>query len=69
MKFTVLELQNGVAGSNCWTYDTLPEAEAKYHATLAVAATSSVRVHAAVIINEAGFLVRSQAYTHPEVEE
>lgn len=64
MKYTVIELQNGVVGSNVWTYDALEDAESKYHSILAVAAKSSVAVHAAVILNDTGFSIRNQCYTH-----
>ena len=69
MKYTVIEMQNGVVGANVWTFDDINQAEAKYHAVLAVAAVSSVATHAAVILNEAGFQVRSQCYTHEVTAE
>lgn len=67
MKYTVIEMQNGVVGANVWTFDEINQAEAKYHAVLSVAAVSAVKTHAAAILNETGFLVRSQCYTHDEV--
>ena len=68
MKFTVIEMQNGVVGSNVWTYDNINDAEAKYHSILAVAATSSVEIHAAAILNETGFCVKHECYDHREPE-
>ena len=71
MKFTVIEMQNGTVGSNVWTYDNLNDAESKYHSVLAVAATSSVEVHSAALLNETGFCVKHESYDHrvsPEPE-
>ena len=68
MKFTVIEMQNGVVGANVWTYDNINDAEAKYHAVLAVAATSSVGIHSAVILNETGYCVKHESYDHREPE-
>lgn len=64
MKYTVVEIQNGVVGENVWTYDTIDAAESKYHSILAVAAVSTIAVHSAVILNETGYCVRYQCYTH-----
>lgn len=64
MKYTVIEMQNGIVGENVWTYNDINEAESKYHSVLAVAAVSNVPIHAAVILNETGFSVRYQCYTH-----
>lgn len=69
MKFTVIEMQNGVVGGNVWTYDNINAAEAKYHSILAVAATSSVAVHAAVLLNETGYCIKSEFYSHDQPEE
>ncbi len=69
MKYTVIEMQNGVVGGNVWTYDDEKQAESKYHAVLSVAAVSSVPVHSAVLLNETGYLVRSQSYKHEESAE
>lgn len=64
MKFTVIELQNGVVGSNVWTYDSINTAEAKYHSVLSVAANSAVDVHAASLLNETGYCVKHEVYDH-----
>ena len=69
MKYTVIEIQNGVVGANVWTFDDINAAESKYHSVLAAAAVSSVATHSAVILNETGFLVRSQCYTHEVTAE
>lgn len=64
MKFTVVELQNGIVGANVWTYNTREEAESKYHSVLSVAAVSSVEVHSAALLNEEGFELSYQCYKH-----
>lgn len=44
------------------------EAEAKYHALLAVCATSNVPKHGAMIFNDDGFIIKSEVYNHVEPE-
>lgn len=71
MKFLVIEIQiydNGSAGNNVWAYDTINEAESKYHAVLASAAVSDVPVHSAAILNETGYEIRVQSYNHKQPE-
>ena len=65
MKYTVIELQNGVVGANVWTYDTINAAENKYHTVLAAAAVSAVEVHSAALLNDSGLLVKHESYRHP----
>lgn len=67
MKYTVIELQNGIVGENVWTYDNINDAEAKYHSVLSVAANSSVDVHAAALLNETGYCVKHESYDHRPV--
>ena len=67
MKYLVIEIQrnaDGTIGNFVWTFDTINEAESKYHSVLAYAAVSTVYTHSAVILNETGFCVKSQSYTH-----
>lgn len=65
MKYTVIEMQNGVVGANVWTYDTINAAENKYHTVLAAAAVSAVEVHSAALLNESGLCVKHESYKHP----
>lgn len=67
--FTVIELQNGVVGSNVWVYDSIEQAYSKYYSTLSVAATSSVPVHAAVILNKYGEMIDSKYFEHGVMSE
>ena len=50
-------------------FDTLREAEAKYHSILAVAAVSTLPMHAAVLLTNAGTLVKSEYYDHTVAPE
>ena len=43
---------------------TIEEAESKFHNILAAAATSSVEVHGASILNETGKQIRHEYYAH-----
>ena len=65
MKFTVIEMQNGIVGGNVWTYDDRNAAESKYHSVLAVAAVSAVENHTAVILTEDGVALAHESYKHP----
>lgn len=65
--FIVIELQtadDGTFGNFVWAFNTQAEAEAKYHAVLSVAATSSVHIHAATILRNDGMSIAFQSYTH-----
>ncbi|MBR2582922.1 MAG: hypothetical protein IKD61_05955 [Oscillospiraceae bacterium] len=64
MKFTVIEIQNGIVGANVWAYDDQNAAESKYHAILSSAAVSQVAVHAAVLVSEEGFPLMHGCYKH-----
>ena len=67
MIFYVLELQTTVGASGAvipFTFSTRDEAEAKYHSLLAVAATSQVDKHGAMLFNEDGFVLKSEVYNH-----
>ena len=65
MKYTVIELQNGVVGGNVWTFNEINSAENKFHTVLAAAAVSSVETHSAVLLNDSGYCVKHECYTHP----
>lgn len=65
--FVVIELQtnsDGTCGNFVWAFETRAEAESKYHSVLAAAAVSTVRVHAAVLLQNDGMCLASKAYTH-----
>ena len=66
MTYLVIELQttNDVTSHLAWSYDDILEAESKYHAILSSAATSSVPIHAAAILNQEGNSLKSWYYVH-----
>lgn len=70
--FFVLEIQiTGETGSILpFAFDNQADAEAKYHSILAVAATSAVPKHSAVLMAENGITIKTESYFHeaPEVE-
>lgn len=66
--FIVIEIQTSgdTVGTIINKFESIYEAEARYHAILAAAAVSSVPVHAAVILTNSGTLVKSEYYRHEE---
>lgn len=65
--YIVIELQKneqGVVSNIVTAFDTLAEAESKYHSILASAAISKIPVHSAIIVSEEAFAVKSQCYKH-----
>lgn len=70
--YIVIELQTsdgGSVGNFVWAYASREQAEAKYHAVLAAAATSSLPVHSCVILRNDGQQLAAQSYKHGEEEE
>ena len=72
MKYLVVEIQkfeNGTFSTPVYAYDNINSAESKYHAILSSAATSSLYVHGAVLMNETGYCIDHKSYDHtPEPE-
>lgn len=72
MKYLVIEIQkaeDGTIGNFVWAFDSYQSAESKYHSVLAVAATSEVYCHSCSLLNEKGFCLRNESYSHiPEPE-
>lgn len=64
--YFVLEIQiNGETGSILpFSFDNQPDAEAKYHTILSVAATSTVLKHSAVLMAENGVTIKQESYFH-----
>lgn len=75
--YLVVELQTNADGTYASLkdqYDDLSIAEQKYHMVLAAAAVSSCKIHAAVLLDFSGRLLKREQYTHevqsePEVVE
>ena len=68
MLFYVIEIQSQEnAGAVIpFTFTDRNAAEAKYHSLLAVAATSEVPKHGAMIFNADGFVMKTEVYNHIE---
>ena len=68
-KFITIELQtlsDGRVALLNWTFESIPEAAAKYYTLLAVAALSTVPIHTVMIIDQFGTSLCSKSYTHSE---
>ena len=63
--YIVMEIQKGNTVSTIVdSYETLNEAENKYHTILAYAAISSVPKHSAVLLTEEGDYVKHECFEH-----
>lgn len=63
--YIVLEIQkNSTASTIVNTYETLNEAENKYHTILAYAAISNVPKHSAVLLTEEGDYIKHECFEH-----
>ena len=69
MKYIVIELQtSGDSVANIVTsFDTLAQAESKYHSVLAAAAVSQLDAHSASLLTSDGYCMEYRCY-HKEVE-
>lgn len=68
--YFVLEIQINETGSILpYAFDNQPDAEAKYHSILAVAAKSAVPKHSAVLMAENGITLKHESYFHEEEPE
>lgn len=64
--FYVIEIQTGTETGAIlpFTFADRSQAEAKYHALLAVAAVSEVAKHGAMLFTDDGFVLKSEVYDH-----
>lgn len=72
MKYLVMEIQKfntGAFSTPVYAYDSINSALAKYHSILASAATSSLPLHAAVVMDETGNSIAHEAFVHESEEE
>lgn len=70
--YIVIELQtnaDGTVGNLVYQYNNRDDAESKFHSILAAAAISALPVHAAVMLTNAGTMVKSEFYRHGEEAE
>lgn len=63
-KYSVIEMQNGVVGSNAWSYDTRDDAEVKLYQVLAEVVKSPVAVHSVMLVTDEGFVLDTKCYKH-----
>ena len=72
MTYLVIELQttDGTTSHIVSQYDNLPAAEQKFYQILSFAVVSEVPIHTALIIDEAGNLIKNESFRHisPEPE-
>lgn len=67
--YVVLEIQtmaDGVIGTIINTYKTRENAESKYHEILMYAATSSVPIHAASMLDNNGRYIKNESFNHTD---
>jgi len=65
--FIVVELQknaDGTLGNIVTPYETLNEADSKFHQILSYAALSDVPIHSACILSERGKMIKNESYEH-----
>ena len=63
-KYIVIEMQDGVIGSNAWVYDTREDAEVKLYQVLAEVVKSPVPVHTVMLVTDEGFVLNCKCYRH-----
>ena len=70
MNYIVMELQttSGTTSNIVTQFDNLPAAEQQFYLICSSAVVSSVPVHAAAIIDEHGYPVRNECFTHTPPE-
>lgn len=72
--YVVIEMQNGIIGSNTWAYDNRDDAEVKYYQVLSEVVKSPIETHTVLLITSDGILIDFKCYKHqttpePEVVE
>lgn len=65
-KYVVIEMQNGVVGSNAWTYDNREDAEVKEYQVLSEVVKSPVAVHTVLLLSDEGFELDRKCYKHEQ---
>ena len=70
MNYVVTELQtnNGTTATLTNVFDSFPLAEQKFYQILSFAVVSEVEIHAAFIVDENGFMLKTESYKHPKEE-
>lgn len=63
-KYIVIEMQNGIVGTNAWTYDTREDAEVKEYQVLSEVVKSPVKTHTVMLMTDEGFVLDTKCYKH-----
>jgi hypothetical protein len=68
--YIVIEVQTdgGVTSTLSYQYDNLAEARQKYYLILSVAVVSTIDNHAALIVDEDGYLIMNESFHHDKPE-
>ena len=66
--YIVIEMQNGIIGSNTWAYDDRADAEVKFYQVLSEVVKSPVEIHTVMLVTGEGFVIDNKCYKHPVVE-
>lgn len=64
-KYIVIEMQNGIIGSNSWAYNDRPSAEVKLYQVLSEVVKSPVETHTVMLVTNDGFVLDVKSYNHP----
>ena len=65
MSYYVIEVQSGSTGAVIpFAFNNQPDAEAKYHALLSIAAKSSVPKHGAMLFTDSLVVLKQEVYLH-----
>lgn len=66
--YIVIEMQTnaGVTSTLTYQFDTIALAEQKYYYILAAATVSEVDIHAAIIMDQRGCVIKNDYYIHNE---
>lgn len=64
MKYTVIEMQDGIIGEHSWTYGDRASADVKMYQVLAEAVKSPVAVHTVMLVTEGGTVRDVRSYEH-----
>ena len=63
-KYVVIEMQNGIIGSNAWSYDNKADAETKLYQVLSEVVKSPIAVHTVMLVTGEGTVLDRKCYYH-----
>lgn len=68
-KYVVIEMQNGIVGTNAWTYDNCDDAEVKMYQVLSEVVKSPVAEHTVMLVASDGTPLDIKCYKHDPQSE